>query len=177
LIRQFAHSLALAGGGALAAAALVSASPGAASPAPTLTTSVTACVDAKTRAMFLAASDGTCAVGRKAISWPGRLDPALVTKLDAALASSLTSARNLRSRMNTLASELASDQKKIAQLQAAFASETRVSARVKTLDELSQQTQKELQQGLDGDSSFLSTISNVLKKLTDTDSSVVSNLK
>ena len=177
MISKLATPLAMASGGAIAAAILLSASPGAASPAATTTSRITACVDAKTRAMFLAAADGTCPTGQNVISWPALLDPALVTKLNATLAGSLTSVHSLTSQVATLSSELTADRKRIARLQAVYASQTKLSAKIKTLDEISQQTQKELQQAMDGDRGFMTTIANILKELTDTDSAIVSNLK
>ena len=177
MIGIFTRSVALAVSGAAAAVAVMSAPAGAGSPGAVTVTRITACVDAKTRAMFLAASDGTCPAGQTLINWPGRLDPALVTKLDVTLASSLMSARSLRSSVRSLASELAADQKTISRLEAKYTSETKASAKLHTLDEISQQTQKELQQASDANNALLLTISNILKKLADTVSSIVANLK
>jgi hypothetical protein len=134
-------------------------------------------VDAKTRALFLADFSGTCPAGQKVISWPAALDAALVTKLNITLADSRTSARNLSSGVARLSAELTADQKQIAQLQAAFAAEIRVSAKLLTLDEICQESQKELQQASDGDSAFLTKISKILKELADTESSLLSSLK
>jgi hypothetical protein len=144
----------------------------AASPAP-----IRACVDAKTRALTLAASDGSCPTTQKAISWPARLDAALATRLQDSLAASAESRRRLGIQLRDLAAVLAADQKAFDGLRARFAGQKRISGKVQTLDEMSLQTLRELQMAMDQHDKFLAILSNIARALTDADAAVVANLK
>jgi hypothetical protein len=135
-----------------------------------------ACIDGN-HGLNAANPDGSCPAGQTPTSWPGALSSSTGTQLTKSVASQQKSITAAEANMKSSLTQVRGTARKIAGLDRRFRNETTVSAQIGTLGDMSQQSQLEIQQLVDQLSKFDETLSNVLKKFGDTQSSIVKNLK
>jgi len=187
-VRQFA--IVAVGGvvGVLAAAGLVYARGAAGS-------QISACIDQSTGDLFITSKcPGTTltwniqgpqgAMGPAGLAGPpgppgpaGHLDSSVVATIEQNLSQTASSLQALNAGIAASAIQTRKARSRFLSLESRFASAPTTAQRLNDLAEMSDQTSAELQRAMDRHSKFLTTLSNLEKKISDTAQAITQNLK
>jgi hypothetical protein len=107
----------------------------------------------------------------------GHLDPTVVAAIEQNLAQIQSGLKGLQGAIASANSQQSQQRTAFLRLRRQFVSAKTVAAQLAALSEMSNQTSLALQMAMDRQSRLLTTLSNLEKKLSDTDSTIVQNLK
>jgi hypothetical protein len=137
---------------------------------------VHACVDNKSQALFLAQTDGSCTASQTGLRWFGQLDATTAKQVTSSLAANQEALVKANKLVTSSARLLAKQEKRYAALRRTFDSQKSGSARDKTLADMDEQVELQLQMAMDRRSRYVTALSNIMKKNDDSMSALVAGM-